>query len=313
MRCRYCLPNGAPPPLPRDEILSFEEIARVTTVAARRGVRRVRLTGGEPLLRRNLPRLAEMLKRIEGVETLALTTNGLLLAEHLDALLAAGVDSISLSLDTVDAEDFVEETGVDALPKLLDLVGRLARTRRPDGAPLRVEINAVLRGGRADRIRPLLSLAREKGVPVRFIEMMPFQGISWREEDFLPASAVLAEAEKIGPYEELPRARPAAPARRFRFRDGTAFGVIAPVSEPFCASCDRLRLRSDGRLFNCLFDREGTDLRAILRDERLDEPARDEALAAAFEATVRAKGPGGMLDFDRQRSDPARVMAELGG
>lgn len=307
MRCRYCLPHGAPPPRPKEEILTFEEIEAVVRAGAALGITRIRLTGGEPLLRRDLPILAGRLRGIPGIEEMSLTTNGLLLGAQLEAFREAGLDAISLSIDTLDAEDFRIETGVDALDEVMRLLPRLA------ASGIRTELNAVLRGGARDRIRPLLEFSRAGGIPVRFIEMMPFDGMEWNEADFLPGAAVLEEARAVEPFQEIPRRRVAAPARRFSFPGGGEFGLIEPVSRPFCSACDRLRLRSDGAIFNCLFDRAGIPTREILRDPALSPAARAEELASAFRTAVAAKGPGGMLEFERTRTDRARVMAELGG
>lgn len=312
MRCTYCLPHGAPPPRPREEILTFEEIATVARVGASLGLARLRLTGGEPLLRRDLPRLAGMLRRLPGVEELSLTTNGLLLGENLAALHEAGLDAISLSIDTLDAADFRAETGVDALTEILALLPRLAESG------IRTEINAVLDGAHRERIAPLLRLARETGIGVRFIEKMPFEGMEWSEATFLPGAEVERVAREIAPFREVARLRPAAPARRFDFEDGGTFGLIEPVTKPFCSACDRLRMRSDGALFNCLFDRAGGATREILRAGARSGASRsgvnvDEAIADLFRRVVAAKGRGGMLDFDETRAQRARVMAEIGG
>ncbi len=307
MRCRYCLPHGAPPPRPREEILTFEEIEAVVRAGASLGITRIRLTGGEPLLRRDLSVLAGRLRRIPGIEEMSLTTNGLLLGENLEAFREAGLDAISLSIDTLDAEDFRVETGIDALGEILGLLPTLA------ASGIRTELNAVLCGGHENRIAPLLRLARESAVPVRFIEKMPFDGMVWNESSFLPGTAVENAARGIAPFREIPRRRAAAPSRRFAFDGGGEFGLIEPVSRPFCSACDRLRLRSDGTIFNCLFDRTGIPTREILRDASLSPAARAERLAVAFRTAVSAKGPGGMLDFEKTRADRARIMAELGG
>lgn len=307
MRCRYCLPHGAPPPLPREEILSFEEIARIVRVGATLGIERVRYTGGEPLLRRSLENLIAMTRDIAGVRSISLTTNGLLLRDKIDALVGSGLTHLSISLDSIHRTLFEEMTGTDGLATVLDAVDA-ARARKE----LSIELNCVaVRGRTENEIVPLVRFAREKDIPVRFIELMPFEDVEWSEELLLPGAAleeIIGAAFGAESYEEIDRARPAAPARRFRFRDGrSGFGLIEPVTNPFCAACDRLRLRSDGRLFNCLFGREGFDLRT---------PARagdDIAIAEVFRQAVAAKGPGGMLEFKEQVENRARVMASIGG
>lgn len=308
MRCRYCLPNGTPPPLPRDEILHFEEIARIVRVGARLGISRVRLTGGEPLLRKNLDQLVAMIRRVPGIDEIALTTNGLLLRPILDDLIAAGLGHLCVSVDSLEPGRFRSFTGVDGLAEVRAAVESAVRI-----PGLVVELNAVaIRGKSEPDLAPLVAWGRELGVPVRFIELMPFEDVNWTADLVLGGDAILEDlAEHFGAasFEEIERSRPAAPARRFRFRDGKGgFGLIQPVTNPFCASCDRLRLRSDGQLFNCLFSREGFDLRRPIRSG-----VGDERLAGIMQACVSAKGPGGMVEFHEQVKSPARIMASIGG
>ncbi|RMH55608.1 MAG: GTP 3',8-cyclase MoaA [Candidatus Hydrogenedentota bacterium] len=307
MRCRYCLPNGAPPPMPRDAILSYEEIATVATVSSELGIKRFRLTGGEPLLRRHLHRLVRLIHDQCAPDTIALTTNGLLLSDQLDSLVHAGLTHISFSLDTTDAEAFQRLTGLDALPRVLAALEKAVCYRS-----LSVEINTVALSGSTERqIVNLLELGRKHDIAVRFIELMPFEDVEWKREAVLTGERILEiirtfyGADRV---EEIERSRPAAPARRFRFKDGRGgFGLIEPVSRPFCEKCDRLRLRSDGRLFHCLFDREGIDLRQPLRD------GDREAVRKRIQECVEAKGPGGMLELQKQVERPARIMASIGG
>lgn len=308
MRCRYCLPNGSPPPLPRDEILHFEEIARIVRVGARLGIARVRLTGGEPLLRRNLDQLVAMIRRVPGIGEIALTTNGLLLRPVLRDLVAAGIGHLCISVDSLEPERFRSFTGVDGLAEV-----RAAAEAAVAIPGLVVELNAVaIRGKSEPDLAPLVAWGRELGIPVRFIELMPFEDVNWTQDLVLGGDAILEDlAEHFGAesFEEIDRSRPAAPARRFRFRDGQGgFGLIQPVTNPFCASCDRLRLRSDGQLFNCLFARDGFDLRGPIR-----AGAGDERLSDILAACVRSKGQGGMLEFHEQVKNPARIMASIGG
>jgi cyclic pyranopterin phosphate synthase len=328
MRCRYCLPNGSPPPLPRGSILNFEEIARVIRVGAALGITRVRFTGGEPLLRRDLHRLVAMTRAIDGIETIALTTNALLLGTQLSDLVKAGMTAVSISIDSVRRDVFREMTGSDDLPKVMSAIDAAVEIEELD-----VELNAVaVKGTSEPEIVPLVEYAREKGVPIRFIELMPFEDVEWRPEVLLAGheiEAIIAEAFGEGSFTETTRSRPAAPARRFKFsdsgdrggadagpsreREGTAvargggFGLIEPVSNPFCAGCDRLRLRSDGQLFNCLFGRIGYDLRAAVR------AGTDETVRALLRKAVVEKGPGGMLEFQGQVENRARIMASIGG
>ncbi len=306
MRCRYCLPHGAPPPLPRAEILTFEEIARIARVGASLGITRIRYTGGEPLLRRGLDQLIAMTRGIEGVASVSLTTNGLLLKDRIDFLVRAGLTHLSISLDSIHREIFEEMTGVDSLQTVLDAI---EAARQYDS--LTIEMNCVaVRGRTENEIVPLIRFSRETNIPIRFIELMPFEDVEWNEALVLSG----AEIEEIivrdfgeESYEEIPRSRPSAPARRFRFKDAGGFGLIEPVTNLFCGACDRLRLRSDGQLFNCLFGRDGFDLRTPAR------AGSDEEIAAVFQKAVFAKGPGGMVEFREQVENRARVMASIGG
>lgn len=304
MRCRYCLPNGAPPPLPRNEVLTFEEIARITAVGAQLGITRVRLTGGEPLLRRDLHKLVTMINGIAGIESISLTTNGLLLKNALPSLVGAGLTHISISVDSMHRETFEAMTGSNGLQTVLDAV-RMAATYEN----LTVEINTVAIKERTENeILPLIEFSREQKVPVRFIEIMPFEDIEWDERLLLSGHAIEEIIASEHDYEEVERSRAAAPARRFRFKDGqSGFGLIEPVTNPFCSACDRLRMRSDGMLYNCLFGRTGYDLRSAVRS------GNDQAIRKVFEESVAGKGPGGMLEFNEQVSNRARIMASIGG
>lgn len=307
MRCSYCLPDGAPPPRPRAEILSFEEIERIARVGASLGIRRLRLTGGEPLLRRDLPALVRLLRRIDGVGEIALTTNGLLLDAHLDDLVAAGVDSIHVSLDSADPETFHRLTGAD--PAAIGTILAVVRRCRRIAPHVRLGLNAVVvRGTNDAEVEDLAALGRDLGVEVRYIEFMPFAGVEWSADRVVAGAEVAARVAARWPAREAARSRAAAPARRFAYEDGGSFAVIEPVTRPFCAACDRLRLRSDGRLYNCLFDAAGVDLRGPLR-----AGASDAEIAGLFRACVAAKGLGGALEIARQAAAPARVMAEIGG
>ncbi len=307
LRCRYCLPDGAAALVTHDEILRFEEIERIVAVGARLGLSRIRLTGGEPLLRRGCPDLVRMLRRVPGVESLALTTNGILLGSFLPELVASGLDEISISLDTVDRDRFRAITGADELPAVLDSVDAAART-----AALKVELNALARRGASEPdIVPLLEFARPRGMTVRFIEMMPFEGVAWTRAMTLPGSEIreiIAGHYGGDSFEEIPRERAAASSARYRFTDGRGgFGLVTSVSSPFCDACDRLRLRSDGQLFNCLYGRDGVDLRAAVRS------GTDEEIAALFLGAVRAKGPGGMKELGEGNEPDLRVMSSIGG
>lgn len=280
-RCPYCMPREAFGEgfrfLPREALLTFEEIERVTRILHRLGVRKVRLTGGEPLLRRDLPTLVEELAALPGID-LALTTNGSLLAEQAEALAAAGLRRVTVSLDALDEEVFRRLNDVDVpLARVLEGIAAAA-----DCGLTPLKLNCVVRRGwNEDQILPLVELARREGYVARFIEYMDVGTTNgWRLDDVLPAREVRAKIEAVHPLEALPPRHVGEVARRFRFRDGGGeVGFISSVSEPFCGDCTRLRLAADGRLFTCLFATQGYDLKSLLRagadDETLDRALRD--------------------------------------
>jgi cyclic pyranopterin phosphate synthase len=259
--------------LPRAEILTFEEIARVVRVASGLGVRKVRLTGGEPLLRSDLPKLVRMLSDVPGTE-LALTTNGSLLERLAAPLAEAGLRRITVSLDSLSPDVFRRMADADV--DVGDVLRGLEAAERAGLRPIKV--NAVVRRGENDG--GILELARHfrgTGVIVRFIEYMDVGGTNgWRETDVVPAREIVERIDRELPLEPLEPAYPGEVARRYRYRDGSGeIGVIASVTQPFCGDCTRARLSADGHLYTCLFASRGTDLRPVLRSG-----APDEALTA---------------------------------
>ncbi len=304
LRCQYCMPADGMQWLPRDEILSFEEIERLVAVIVSLGVGAVRLTGGEPLVRKNFPALAAGIAAIPGIDDLALTTNGLYLARDADALVAAGIRRFNVSLDALSRERYLQVTRRDALQKVLD---GLAALRRHDG--LKVKVNAVaLRGVTEHEVRAFAELARETGFEVRFIEAMPLgSGQDWQRDELLTGAELLARFEQLAPLEPLPR-EPHATARVYRFTDGSGqIGFINPVSEPFCADCDRIRLTADGHLRTCLFSHHETSLRDPLRAGATDGELREIVEAAVWRKELKHRvGEPGF----RQ---PARTMSSIGG
>jgi len=261
LRCQYCMPETDYVWLPRESLLTFEEITTLVDLFTAAGVDRVRLTGGEPLLRRNLPDLIEMLAARPSIRDLALTTNGVLLANQADALRAAGLGRITISLDTLRADRFQTLTRFDALPAVL--AGIDAARRAFDSVKLDT---VVIRGGNDDELVPLLDYARSIDAEIRFIEYMDVGGATrWSMDEVVPRAEMLARIEAhYGPVEAL-KEMSSAPAERYRLPDGTVFGVIASTTEPFCASCDRSRLTADGLWLLCLYARGGLDLRRPLR------------------------------------------------
>jgi len=278
-RCVYCMPKEVYGRehqfLERQELLSLEEIARVAGVFAALGVRIVRITGGEPLVRRNVEHLVELLHAIPNLE-LALTTNGSLLGHKAEALARAGLDRVTVSLDSVDNASFRALNDVDfPVQKVLDGIDAAA------AAGLRVKVNAVVkRGANDDGIVALAEQFRGTGHTLRFIEYMDVGHTNgWRLDDVVSSDEIVAKIDAVHPLEPVAPARPDETARRYRYRDGAGeIGVIASVTQPFCGGCSRARLSAEGRLHTCLFALKGHDLRAPLRlgasDEELAERIR---------------------------------------
>jgi cyclic pyranopterin phosphate synthase len=304
-RCRYCMPAEGMDWMPRSEILSFEEIERIVRLLVDLGIEDVRLTGGEPLVRREFPALVGRLAAIEGIEDLSLTTNGYLLERDAAALVAAGIDRVNVSIDSLARARFFEITRRDALDRVL--AGLDAFAAFPEVRPVKVNAVPMPGLGREDVLR-FCALARERDFQVRFIEFMPLDGDrSWRAEDVLTGAEVRTLIEEVHPLRELPR-EPHATARVYAFADGVGeIGFINPVSEPFCADCNRLRLTADGKLRTCLFSLHETDLREPLR-----AGADDDELAEIVRAAVWRKELKHRIDEPGFRP-PARTMSAIGG
>jgi cyclic pyranopterin phosphate synthase len=304
-RCRYCMPAEGLEWLGREEILSFEEIERLVRLLAAMGVDEVRLTGGEPLVRRELPVLVEKLARIEGVRDLSLTTNGVLLDRLAAPLVAAGLRRINVSLDSLSHVRFAEITRRDALDRVL--AGLAEAERHPELRPIKVNCVAV-RGFTETEVPALAELARRKPYVVRFIEFMPLDADeAWREDDVLTGGEIRALIEEHWPLVEIP-AKASSTARRFRFADGAGeIGFVNPVSEPFCSTCDRIRLTADGKLRTCLFSRREWDLKELLRRGASDAELEQELrwAVAHKELKHRINEPG----FVRA----SRSMSQIGG
>ncbi len=305
-RCTYCMPAEGLEWLGRKEILSFEEITRLVGVLARLGVDEIRLTGGEPLVRRDLPTLVGMLARTDGVRDLSLTTNGVLLDRLAGPLVEAGLQRLNVSLDSLNHVRFAEITRRDALDAVLR--GLEEAERYPELRPIKVNCVAV-KGFTETEVPALADLARRKPYVVRFIEFMPLDADeAWREDDVLTGAEIRAIVEaEYGPLLELP-AKASSTARRFRFADGAGeLGFVNPVSEPFCSSCDRIRITADGQLRTCLFSQREWDLKTPLR-----EGADDGELVRLLRFAVRHK------ELKHRINDPgfvraSRSMSQIGG
>jgi GTP 3',8-cyclase len=304
-RCQYCMPADGLPWLERAEVLSFEEIERLVSVMAPMGVTDLRLTGGEPLVRREFPRLVEMLARVPGIEDLSLTTNGYLLERDADALVEAGITRVNVSIDSLQKDRFFQITRRDSLPQVLRGLEAIAGHERiwP------IKVNAVaLRGFTEEEAIPFAEFARSTSFQVRFIEFMPLDGDhAWSRDQVLTGEELRAIIDSVHPLEEAPR-EPHATARVFRFADGQGeIGFINPVSEPFCADCNRIRLTADGKLRTCLFSLHETDLREPLRAGAADEELRSVIRDAVWRKELKHRvGEPGF----RQ---PPRTMSAIGG
>ena len=306
IRCFYCMPEDNPEFVDRGELLTFEEIERFVRMAVGLGIRKIRLTGGEPLVRRGLPTLIQKLHAIDGVRDLALTTNGLLLPEQAAALYDAGLRRINIHLDTLDATRFKRITRRDGFEKVLE---GIFLCKQLGYSP--IKINAVAaRGYIEDDIVPLGHFAREHGFEIRFIEFMPLDADNqWERGKVLFAQEILDRlSAEIMPLVPAPNQDPRAPATEFEFADGVGrIGVIASVSRPFCLSCNRIRLTSDGKIRNCLFALDEFDVKGVMRSG-----GSDEEIAEIVRRAVHAKWEGHEINTARFIKPP-RPMYAIGG
>ena len=304
-RCRYCMPPEGMPWLPKDEILCYEEIERLAKILVGLGITSIKLTGGEPLVRRDLPALVRRLRGLGAELDISLTTNGFLLAGIATELAGAGLDRVTVSCDSLIAHRFSEMTLRDALDGVMRGIRAAA-----DAGLVPIKINTVvIREQNEDEVVEFARLARDTGYEIRFIEYMPLDAQDqWSADLVVPGAEVIARISAVFPLvpDTDPQVEPATP---YRFADGAPgrVGVIPSVTDPFCDSCNRLRLTSDGQLRACLFSLDETDLKGPLRDG-----APDEDLAELMRACVARKWAGhriGQADFVK----PARSMSMIGG
>jgi cyclic pyranopterin phosphate synthase len=319
MRCSYCMPEADYVWLPRSSILTFEEIQRLVRIFVSLGVGKVRLTGGEPLLRHDLPRLVGMLHDVSELRDLALTTNGMLLPRQATALRAAGLGRLTISLDTLRPDRLLAFARSD---RLADILAGIEAAR---GAGFeRIKLNTVvIRGFNDDELGDLLEFGRGHDLEVRFIEYMDVGGATrWSADQVVSRRDMLhALAARYGRVEELRRGDdPAAPAERFQLPDGTRFGIIASTTAPFCRDCDRSRLTADGTWYLCLYAAEGVDLREPLRSGATDADiarlvqARWSARAdRGAEERAALHQRGALYQVAGLRADPRREMHTRGG
>ncbi|HME05884.1 MAG TPA: GTP 3',8-cyclase MoaA [Bryobacteraceae bacterium] len=306
IRCFYCMPEDGVKFMPRQEILSFEEIERFVRVAVSLGVTKLRLTGGEPLVRKDLPELVRRLSKIPGIRDLSLTTNAVLLAGQAEALYQAGLRRINVHLDTLDRERFFKITRRDSLPEVLN---GIEVARGLGFGPIKINAVAVKNLVEPDLV-PLALYGRKHGMEVRFIEFMPLdsQQLWDRSKVLLADDIIKILSREISPLLEIPDQDPRAPATEYRFADGVGrIGFIASVSRPFCLNCNRIRLTSDGQLRYCLFAIEETDIKGLLRNG-----SSDAQIAAVIRETVKRKWLGHEIN-SAQFVAPPRPMYAIGG
>jgi cyclic pyranopterin phosphate synthase len=319
MRCGYCMPEESYTWLPKASLLSFEELDRLAGIFLGLGAAKIRLTGGEPLLRHDLPTLVRMLAARPSLGDLALTTNGILLEQHAAALKEAGLRRVTVSLDTLRPDRMLAFARSN---RHGDVLKGLAAASQAGLGPVKLN-SVIIRGFNDDEVLDLLSFGREHGHELRYIEYMDVGGATrWRKEEVVPRAELLGRvAARFGTVEPLPDpGSPSAPAERFRLPDGTVFGIIASVTAPFCSSCDRSRVTADGTWFSCLYAEQGMDLREPLRLGRSDAEIAD-LLTQAWQrrsdrgAELRLGTPdrGALYQIAGLRADPRREMHTRGG
>ena len=305
IRCRYCMPETVSGFLPQNRLLSYSSIARIVSILVRSGISKVRLTGGEPLMRQNLEQLVEQLAAIPGLQQIAMTTNAMLLADKVSSLQDAGLTHVNISLDTLRESAFKQISRRDGLDQVLAGIDAAVASK------LIVRLNAlVLREINLQDCIPLVEFARDRNLFIRFIEFMPLDADRlWSQEQVVNGSELRTHLEThFGPLASIPRKDPAQPSSDFGFMDGRGgVGFIDPVSKPFCQSCNRIRLTADGKLRNCLFGREEWDLKVAC-----ELNATDEAIHEIVSQCIKNKyASHGISSSDFQQ--PERAMYQIGG
>jgi cyclic pyranopterin phosphate synthase len=305
LRCVYCMPAEGMPWLAKSDLLTYEELTRFSRVCLTLGVTGIRLTGGEPTVRADLPVLVRMLNDLAPDLDLSLTTNGLKLTAMAEELRAAGLKRVNVSLDTLDPKRFHQIARRD---RFHEVIAGLEAARRAGLSPIKV--NAVLmKDFNEDEVVPLAGWARENGYELRFIEWMPLDfGHTWERWKLVPADQILERLNAAFPLEPARVTDPSAPATVYRYRDGAgSVGVIASVTRPFCGHCDRIRLTADGQIRTCLFSLKEYDFRRAMRDG-----AGDEVVADMLRAAVWRKEPGHLINSPYFKQ-PERGMSAIGG
>ncbi len=307
-RCFYCLPHGEPPIAPKEQMLSYEEIDYVCEIFVALGIEKLRLTGGEPMLRRDIETIIKKLSRLKsaGLRDLALTTNGYYLPERAQGLKDAGLDRVTISLDSLKRDIFKRMTGVDVLDKVLAGIAA-AKAAKLDP----IKINAVIvRGHNEDEVADFAAFAREYDVKMRYIEFMPLDsGHEWSREDVVSGKEIRERINERFPLVRVDAARGSDTSARYGFADGAPgeIGIIAPVTEPFCGACSRIRLTSDGQIRTCLFSTVEHSLRDVVRSGA----SRDE-IVEYIHSVIQKKEPRHFIN-DPGFVTPSRTMSFIGG
>ena len=307
-RCFYCLPHGEPPIAPKEQMLSYEEIEYVCQIFVELGIEKIRLTGGEPMMRRDIEQIIFKIAQMKcnGLRDLALTTNGYFLPHRAQSLKDAGLDRITISLDSLKRDVFKQMTGVDVLERVLE---GIAAARQAGLNP--IKINAVIvRGHNEDEVADFAAFAREHDVHMRFIEFMPLDsGHDWNRQDVVSGREIRGRVEQVFPLIGLDIVRGSETSTRYRFADDAAgeIGIIAPVTEPFCGACSRIRLTADGQIRTCLFSTVEHSLRDVIRDGA----SRAETIDF-IESVVMKKEPRHYIN-DPGFVAPSRSMSFIGG
>ena len=307
-RCFYCLPHGEPPIAPKEQMLSYEEIERVCEIFVSLGIEKLRLTGGEPMLRRDIETIIRKLSRLKssGLKDLALTTNGYYLPDRAQSLKDAGLDRVTISLDSLKRDVFKRMTGVDVLDKVL---AGIAASKTAGLEP--IKINAVIvRGHNEDEVADFAAFAREYDVKMRFIEFMPLDsGHEWSRDDVVSGKEIRDRISERFPLVRLEEPRGSETSLRYRFADGAPgeIGIIAPVTEPFCGACSRIRLTADGQIRTCLFSTVEHSLRDVVRSG-----ASREEIIEYIHSVMLKKEPRHFIN-DPGFVTPSRTMSFIGG
>ncbi len=304
-RCTYCMPEDNVEFMDRSKLLSFEELTRMASIVSRMGINRLRLTGGEPLMRKSLPVLIKMLSEVEGIDDIAMTTNAYFLKEHAQSLKDAGLKRLNVSLDALDPEKFRQVNRRDCLQQVLEGLQEAAKVGFKS-----IKINAVaVRNFSETEIMDLIAMGRSDGFEVRFIEFMPLDSDKvWERDKVLFGHEIIDMIKKEYDLVPVDNSLEIGPASEYEFADGKGrIGIITAVSNPFCDHCNRIRMTADGKLRTCLFSTHETDLKTLLRSG-----ASDEDIIEAINDAVRIKEPGHKInldDFER----PERAMHAIGG